>query len=89
MTYEVRIATQADRAMAGFPAKDLARLVTKMRLLREDPMKPRSGLDIRRLQASGGAFRLRVGVYRVFYVVFPADGVVVVTDVRHRSHAYD
>lgn len=55
--------------------------------LKQDPLTPRPKADIKMLRGDRGQFRLRVGEYRVFYVV---DGdTVYVTDLLHRSHAYD
>jgi mRNA interferase RelE/StbE len=54
-----------------------------------DPLRRRAGADIKRLQGQPGVFRLRIGDYRLFYVIDPQARIVVVTDVRHRSHAYD
>lgn len=55
--------------------------------LEEDPLRPRSGADIRPLEGQGGhTFRLRVGEYRIVYEVRP--GVVLVTQLATREHVY-
>lgn len=89
MTYEVRIDRHADRALDSLPVSVAKRLTSKMAVLKVDPLRPRPGADIKRLHDVPGVFRLRIGDYRVFYSVYPDDRIVVVTDVRHRSHAYD
>lgn len=89
MTYEVRIDRHADKALAGFPKSVADRLMAKMRRLATDPLRARPGVDIKRLHGRPGIYRLRVGDYRIFYSAYVEQRVVVVTDVRHRSHAYD
>lgn len=89
MTFEVRLDRHADRALDGFPDTVAKRLLAKLTVLKADPIRPRPGADIKKLHDAPGVYRLRLGEYRIFYTVFPGHGVVVVTDVRHRSHAYD
>jgi mRNA interferase RelE/StbE len=89
MTFEVRIDRHADRALASFPPSVANRLTNKMAMLKVDPMRPRPRADIKRLHDKAGVFRLRVGDYRIFYSVYRNEKVVVVTDIRHRSHAHD
>lgn len=89
MTFEVRIDRHADRALGAFPRPVAVRLESRLKVLQADPVRARPGADIKRLHDTPGVFRLRVGEYRIFYTVYPDQKVVVVTDVRHRSHAYD
>lgn len=83
MTFEVRLTRPAIKAL------DAQRIRRGMRVVAEDPRRRRSGADIKRLHAEPGVYRLRVGDHRVFYVIFPGEQAVYVTDVRHRSRAYD
>jgi mRNA interferase RelE/StbE len=89
MTWQVRFDKHAVRALAGLEADARRRLQAGAISLTEDPLRRRPGADIKRLQGQPGVFRLRIGEYRLFYVVYTTAHVVVVTDVRHRSHAYD
>ncbi len=89
MTWEVRFSGHAVRALSGLEGGVRQRLQAGAVALREDPLRRRPGADIKRLQGQSGAFRLRIGDFRIFYAVFAQARVVVVTDVRHRSHAYD
>ncbi|MHB8632743.1 MAG: type II toxin-antitoxin system RelE family toxin [Thermoplasmatota archaeon] len=89
MTFEVRIDRHADHALGAFSVVVKGRLTARMAVPRTDPVRARPGADIKRLHDAPGLFRLRVGDYRIFYAVYPDQRVVVVTDVRHRSHAYD
>ena len=89
MTFEVRIDRHADRALAAFPRTVAQRIEAKLKALQSDPLRPRPSADIKRLHGDAAVYRLRIGDYRIFYFVYPEAKVVVVTDVRHRSHAYD
>ena len=89
MTWRILFDAHAMRALAGFPPEVRRRLQRKATALIEDPLRKRPGADIKRLQAMPGVLRLRIGDYRLFYSVFPSEKTVVVTDVKHRSHAYD
>lgn len=59
-----------------------------MRVLGEDPFRPRPGADIRLLWAHDDPplYRLRVGDYRVLYFVLERE--VRETEILHRSQAY-
>lgn len=89
MTWEVRFDKHAMRALAGLEDDTRKRLQRGAVALTHDPLRRRPGADIKRLQAQPGVYRLRIGDHRIFYVVHHEARVVVVTDVRHRSHAYD
>jgi len=64
------------------------RIRAALRLLLEDPITPRSGVDVIRLKGTVGRFRLRVGRYRVLYEVDLVSKTVIVTTAYHRSHGY-
>ena len=87
--FEVRVARHADRALAKLSPALVRRIEAGVRTLAVDPYRPRPGADIKMLHGERNYYRLRLGDYRVFYHVFPDQAVVVVDDVRHRSHAYD
>ncbi|MHB8632741.1 MAG: type II toxin-antitoxin system RelE family toxin [Thermoplasmatota archaeon] len=89
MTFELRVARHADRALAELDSAVTRRLKTATRELASDPYRPCPGADINMLQGERNYYRLRGGDYRVFYHVFPAEKVVVVDDVRHKSRAHD
>lgn len=79
----------ADRALAKLDSAVARRIEAAARQLATDPYRPRPGADIKMLHGERNYYRVRVGEYRMFYHVFPDAKVVVVDDVRHRSHAYD
>lgn len=91
--WQVTLASQPVRALkrlrrAGQRAL-VARIQAGLEALAEDPVRARPGVDIRRLKGFGtGAFRLRVGSWRVLYTVEPEERHVLVTVVAHRRRAY-
>lgn len=89
MTFEVRITGPASKALEDLPRDVSDRVRMAMRALVTEPRRRRPGADIKRLQGEPGVFRLRVGDYRVFYVIYPDESVVYVTSILHRSRAYD
>lgn len=78
---------RADKALGRLQPAMRERVLKGLSELAKDPYRARPGADIKPLRPDLGMYRLRVGEYRAFYVV---DGeTVYVTDLLHRSHAYD
>jgi mRNA interferase RelE/StbE len=64
------------------------RIKREIQPLEDDPFQRRSGADIKRLvlSAEPPIYRLRVGDYRVIYIVVQDE--VKITEVIHRSKGY-
>ena len=83
MGYEVRIVRSAEKEMERLPAIVHARLSKRILSLEENP-RP-SGVK----ELSGRAeSRLRVGDYRILYVIDDRNHVIVILAVGHRREAY-
>ena len=87
MTYHVEIERTAAESLIRIARGDRAsarRLDSAIKTLADDPRPPRAtklvGVD---------AMRLRVGDYRVVYVIDDTIQVVAVTRVAHRREVYD
>jgi mRNA-degrading endonuclease RelE of RelBE toxin-antitoxin system len=81
--WRVVVARSADRATARFPPHDRARLAAALDSMAGDPL---SG-DVRKL--SDGAFRRRVGDYRILFSIdFAGRTVNVVAILRRTSTTY-
>ena len=70
--------------------KDIVRKAADMlERLQDDPYTPRSGMDIRRL---GGfaepVFRIRIGEYRLVYVIDEKERKILATSLVHREQSY-
>jgi mRNA-degrading endonuclease RelE of RelBE toxin-antitoxin system len=86
--YDVLLSKTAIRELGRLPSDIARRIRAKLPVLRDDPRRPRPGADIRLIfgHEDPPLYRLRVGDYRVFYLVL-ADDVRVVY-ILHRSKAY-
>lgn len=84
MLYRVLVMRSAERDIAALPPPLKRRVATAIGGLASDPRPPGAKL----LRGSDRRWRIRVGDYRVLYLVHDADVLVVVVKVRHRGHAY-
>jgi len=86
MRYRVEITRPARKALRRIPSADRARLVVAIDALIANP-RPRGCLNVK--GAPDGTYRIRVGLYRVVYVIQDADLVIVVVRVARRNeHTY-
>lgn len=70
--------------LANIPPGQLPAILRAIRLLARDP----SGASIKKLQASGSAWRLRIGSWRVFFEFNQNEHLVKVLKVSDRKDAY-
>jgi len=84
MAYRVVFRRSALRELERLPQPIRHRVATAINLLASDP-RP-SGAKL--LHGSGGRWRVRVGEYRILYVIEDERVTVVVIRIRHRSDAY-
>ncbi len=83
MSYEVRIARSAEKEMKRLRGAVHARISKRILSLMENP-RPRG---VKKL--SGRAeYRLRVGDYRILYVIDDRNHVIVILAFGHRRDAY-
>jgi mRNA interferase RelE/StbE len=83
----VLVSQTARRQLDDLPPKERRRLVKALAELGEDPLRPRPGCDIRKLEATEPAKdRLRVGDWRAVYLVENED--VRVIEVFRRGRGY-
>jgi mRNA interferase RelE/StbE len=68
--------------MAHLPRQDQARILTAIKALAEDP-RPVGCRPVK--AAEKGTYRVRVGDYRVVYVVLDGEQVIIVARVARRS----
>ena len=83
MSYSVRIRRSAERELDSLPDLIHERLVRAMLSLEDDP-RPRSSKKL----SGRGEHRLRVGVYRILYVINDDLRIVEIVAVGHRREAY-
>ena len=83
MSYEVRIVRSAEKEMNQLPAKVHNRLSEKILSL-EDNARPRG---VKKLSGRE-EYRLRVGVYRILYVIDDGNRIITILAVGHRREVY-
>jgi mRNA interferase RelE/StbE len=81
--YVIRIKASAERDMESLPRNVLRRIRDAILLLENSP-RPRSA---KRLQGRQG-YRIRVGQYRILYLIDDSQHVVDVVAVGHRRDVY-
>ena len=84
MSYSVQVGRQAEKQLAALPRNALERCAEAIRELETNPRPPGS----KKLVGGDGEHRVRVGDYRIVYVVDDAAKTVDVTVIRHRREVY-
>lgn len=84
MRYRIEVKNSASREIQNLPPRDRHRVMAAISLLADEP-RPQG---VRKLAGSRGAYRIRVGDYRIVYQI--EDGVLLVYVVRvaHRREVY-
>jgi len=84
LAYQIRVGRRVRKEMARLPRQDQARILAVIKALAEDP-RPAGCRPVK--VAEKGTYRLRVGDYRVIYVVRDDEQVVIVARVASRSES--
>ena len=82
MAYRIEIERRAHQALGRLPRGDRIRVIAAIEALTEDPRPAGSG---RVLAAPRGTYRIRVGDYRVVYLILDDEQVIVVARVARGS----
>jgi mRNA-degrading endonuclease RelE of RelBE toxin-antitoxin system len=88
MKYEIRIhSNNAEHILNRLDLEVKERLKDKIRVLQDFPKVKRSGADIKKIRnAKPEAYRLRIGDYRVIYIV--ENNIVWITEIMQRGKDY-
>ena len=90
MPFRVALRNKSKRELDRLQVAVRKRLYAAIDALKDDPLTPRPGADIKLLEGQMGLRRLRVGDYRIFFFVDRDQEFVYVTEiVRRRSGTYD
>ena len=81
MNWTLNITKSARKELARLPAKDQEHILVALGELEKNPF---SG-DVVRLRQGPSAWRRRVGSYRLFFDIYPATHVVVVSEIARRT----
>lgn len=80
MTWQLRIASQARKALEEFPLRDQGYLAAALEEMRNNPF----GGDLIRLKNQAATFRRRVGNYRILFDAYPEACALHVVAIRRR-----
>jgi mRNA interferase RelE/StbE len=84
-SYKVFLAASAAKELEAIGSRrDLARIVSAIDALRDNPRHP----GVEKLAGGGNRYRVRVGDWRVVYAVDDRAKVVDVVKIGHRREAY-
>ena len=82
--YDLRIKPSAERDLCRLPRSTIERIHIKILALRDGPRPPGS----RKLSGNLEGWRVRVGDYRILYLIDDTAETVTVVRVRHRRDVY-
>jgi mRNA interferase RelE/StbE len=85
LPYSIRIPQSAARALADLDGPDRKRVAAAIDKLADNP-RP---YGVRSVVTQPGAYRIRVGDYRVLYEIDDNPHVVTILKIAHRSRAFD
>ena len=82
-TYELRYGTGVEKALTHFPHDVQRRLLNRLGMLRTTP-RPPGCIKL----TDSDAYRIRVGDYRIIYLIHDDQLIVLVIDVGDRKNVY-
>jgi len=83
--YAVELKASARKELERLPAKLIQRIFPRLEALATEPRPA----GCKKLKGGDNEWRIRVGDYRVVYVIDDAKALVTVTRIRNRSEVYD
>ena len=84
MTYKISFSKSAVKDLEFLPAHVTRRIFPKIELLAYNP-RPQG---CKKMQGSANAWRIRIGDYRVVYLIFDSQILVNVIGIKHRRDIY-
>ncbi len=82
--YRLQIRRSAEADLRRLPGPVFTRINERILALREEPRPP----GVRKLQGQQEGWRIRVGEYRVIYLIDDSDRLITIMRVRHRRDVY-
>ena len=87
MSYKIRLHPKTVNFLSKRNQATKEQLKSKIKVLENHPKIKRSGADIKKIRdANPEAYRLRIGDYRIIYVV--EKGIVWITEIMYRQKGY-
>ncbi|MDG6224018.1 MAG: type II toxin-antitoxin system RelE/ParE family toxin [Candidatus Thermoplasmatota archaeon] len=88
LRYSNRFAQQSKNILGSKDLKFKEHLIEHIKVLGDDPYHSRPGCDIKKIEAQGNSYRLRIGDYRVMYEIDPEEHVVYLVQIFFRGRGY-
>lgn len=87
MKFRLTLSETATRQLRKLPTKTRTRIVNGLRVLEEDPFRPRPKADIRVIEGTDPKkYRIRLGEYRAIYTVVEREVKIVEVFIRGRGY---
>lgn len=87
MSFRVTLSETAFRQLRRLPKDTRSRIAKALRVLEEDPFRPRPKADIRMIEGTEPRkYRLRIGEYRAIYAVVKDEVRVIEVLIRGRGY---
>ena len=83
--YQIVVSTSAQREIRKLHNSELKRILSAIASL---SIVPRP-VGCKKLVASGNTYRIRIGDYRVLYLIEDSIRIVEISSVKHRREAYE
>ena len=83
-SYRVALTSSSEKELQGLPKKVIARIIPRLENLVLVPRPP----GCKKLKGGDAEWRIRVGDYRIVYVIDDAARTVDVTRIAHRRDVY-
>jgi mRNA interferase RelE/StbE len=83
--YQVALTASAEKELHSLPTKMIARMMPRLESLAVTPRPP----GCKKLRGGDREWRLRVGDYRIVYVINDDAKTIDVTRIAHRREVYD
>jgi len=84
-SYRVALTASAEKELHGLPTKVVARIMPRLEHLTSAPRPP----GCKKLKGGDKEWRIRVGDYRIVYVIDDTARTVDVTRIAHRREVYE
>jgi mRNA interferase RelE/StbE len=84
-SYRVALAASAEKELHALPGKIVARMIPHLEKLASAPRPP----GCKKLKGGDNEWRIRVGDYRIVYVIDDTARTVDVTRIAHRREVYE
>lgn len=82
--YRLQLRRSAEADLRRLPESVFTRINERILALREEPRPP----GVRKLQGQHDGWRIRIGDYRVIYLIEDSDQLITIVRVRHRRDVY-